>query len=67
MFFDIFQVMVTALLSVLIWGFSLIPSKFTFYIHETEDAFLFISYFSCHDKYCCELENHAMEKVARGT
>lgn len=43
--FNIFPVLLTALLSALIWNFFFIPPLFTFYIGNTEDALLFLMYF----------------------
>ena len=45
MFFDIFPVLLSALLSALIWNFFFIPPKFTFSIGSTEDALMFLMYF----------------------
>jgi two-component system sensor histidine kinase KdpD len=43
--FDIFPVLLAALLSALIWDFFFIPPKFTFNIGSAEDGFLFLMYF----------------------
>ncbi|SFW71942.1 two-component system, OmpR family, sensor histidine kinase KdpD [Sinomicrobium oceani] len=43
--FDIFPVMVTALLSALIWNYFFIPPTFTFHIGTPEDALMFLMYF----------------------
>jgi two-component system sensor histidine kinase KdpD len=45
MFFDILPVMLSALLSALIWDFFFIPPRFTFYIGATEDTFMLAMYF----------------------
>lgn len=45
MFFDIFPVLLTALLSALIWQFFFIPPRFTFSIGSTEDTLLLAMYF----------------------
>jgi two-component system, OmpR family, sensor histidine kinase KdpD len=45
MFFDIWPVLLAALLSALIWNFFFIPPKFTFSIGNTEDALMFLMYF----------------------
>jgi len=45
MFFDILPVLLSALLSALIWDFFFIPPRFTFYIGATEDTFMFSMYF----------------------
>ncbi|MBI4930709.1 MAG: DUF4118 domain-containing protein [Bacteroidetes bacterium] len=45
MFFDIFPVLLGALLSALIWNFFFIPPKFTFHIGDTEDVLMFLMYF----------------------
>ncbi|MBK7873624.1 MAG: DUF4118 domain-containing protein [Saprospiraceae bacterium] len=45
MLFDIFPVLVTALLSALIWNFFFIPPTFTFHIGTPEDALMFLMYF----------------------
>lgn len=43
--FDIFPVMVSALLSALIWNFFFIPPLFTFHIETPEDGLMFLMYF----------------------
>ena len=43
--FDIFPVMLSALISALIWNFFFIPPTFTFYIGTPEDALMFAMYF----------------------
>ena len=43
--FDIFPVMLSALLSALIWNFFFIPPILTFYIGTPEDALMFLMYF----------------------
>jgi two-component system, OmpR family, sensor histidine kinase KdpD len=43
--FDILPVLVTAILSALIWNFFFIHPKFTFHIGSAEDGFLFLMYF----------------------
>ena len=45
MLIDIFPVLVTALLSALIWNFFFIPPTFTFHIGTPEDALMFLMYF----------------------
>lgn len=45
MLFDIFPVIIAALLSALIWNFFFIPPRFTFHISSTEDIILFLMYF----------------------
>lgn len=45
MLFDIFPVLVAALLSALIWNFFFIPPRFTFHISSAEDIILFLMYF----------------------
>ena len=45
MLFDIFPVLVTALLSAVIWNFFFIPPTFTFHIGATEDSLMFLMYF----------------------
>jgi len=45
MFFDIFPVLLSALLSALIWDLFFIPPRFTFYIEATEDRFILAMYF----------------------
>lgn len=45
MFFDIFPVLLSALLSALIWDYFFIPPRFTFYIRATEDTFMLAMYF----------------------
>lgn len=44
LFFDIFPVLLSALLSALIWNFFFIPPRFTFHVDTAEDFFLFIMY-----------------------
>lgn len=43
--FDIFPVMLSALLSALIWNFFFIPPILTFHISTPQDALLFLMYF----------------------
>lgn len=43
--FDILPVMLSALLSALIWNFFFIPPTFTFHISTAEDALMFLMYF----------------------
>jgi two-component system sensor histidine kinase KdpD len=43
--FDIFPVMVSALLSALIWNFFFIPPTMTFHIETPEDGLMFLMYF----------------------
>lgn len=43
--FDIFPVLVSAILSALIWNFFFIPPLFTFVINSAEDTLLFLMYF----------------------
>lgn len=45
LFFDILPVMVSAVLSALLWDFFFIPPRFTFQVGTTEDSFLLIMYF----------------------
>ncbi len=45
MFFDIFPVILIAILSALIWDFFFIPPKFTFYITQPADILMFLMYF----------------------
>jgi two-component system sensor histidine kinase KdpD len=45
MFFDILPVLLSAVLSALVWNFFFIPPKFTFSIHSAEDALMFSMYF----------------------
>jgi two-component system sensor histidine kinase KdpD len=45
MFFDILPVMLSALLSALIWDFFFIPPRFTFYVGSTENTFMLATYF----------------------
>lgn len=45
MFFDIFPVLLAALLSALVWDFLFIPPRFTFSITSTEDSLLLLMYF----------------------
>lgn len=45
MLFDIFPVLLAALLSALIWNFFFIPPRFTFLISSTEDLIMFLMYF----------------------
>jgi len=45
MLFEIFPVLLAALLSSLIWNFFFIPPIFTFHIDSTEDVMLFFLYF----------------------
>lgn len=45
MFFDIYPVLLAAVLSALIWNFFFIPPKFQFHIHSTEDILMFLMYF----------------------
>jgi len=45
MFFDILPVLMTAVLSALVWNFFFIPPKFTFHIDSTEDVLMFLMYF----------------------
>ena len=43
--FDIFPVLLSALLSALIWDFFFIPPRFTFYVSSTEDVIMLLMYF----------------------
>lgn len=43
--FDIFPVLLAALLSALIWNFFFIPPRFTFHIDLSEDVIMFLMYF----------------------
>ncbi len=45
MFFDILPVLLSALLSALIWDYFFIPPRFTFFIGATEDTFMLAMYF----------------------
>ncbi len=45
MLFDIFPVLIAAILSALIWNFFFIPPVFTFHINNTEDLLMFFLYF----------------------
>jgi two-component system sensor histidine kinase KdpD len=45
MLFDIFPVLMAAILSAIIWDYLFIPPTFTFYIGTPEDALLFLMYF----------------------
>lgn len=45
MFFDIWPVLMAALLSALVWNFFFIPPKFTFAIQDTENILMFLMYF----------------------
>ena len=45
MFFEILPVLVSAVLSAVVWNFFFIPPVLTFTIHNTEDLFLFLMYF----------------------
>jgi two-component system sensor histidine kinase KdpD len=43
--FDIWPVLIAAILSAIIWNFFFIPPQFTFYIREAEDILMFLMYF----------------------
>ena len=45
LFFDIAPVVLSAVLSALIWDYFFIPPRFTFTVNSTEDAFLLVMYF----------------------
>jgi two-component system, OmpR family, sensor histidine kinase KdpD len=45
MFFDIWAVLLAALLSALIWDFFFIPPRFSFTVHSAEDALMLLMYF----------------------
>ena len=45
MLFDIFPVLITAVLSALVWNFFFIPPTLDFYIGTPEDALMFLMYF----------------------
>ncbi|MEQ8472818.1 MAG: ATP-binding protein [Marinoscillum sp.] len=45
MLFDIFPVLVAAIISALVWNFFFIPPKFTFHVGSPEDALMFSMYF----------------------
>jgi two-component system sensor histidine kinase KdpD len=45
MLFDIFPVLLAALLSALLWDYFFIPPKGTFQIHSSEDALMLLMYF----------------------
>src|SRR5688500_1221425 len=43
--FDILPVLVSAIISAVVWNFFFIPPRFTFHVDMTEDVILFIMYF----------------------
>lgn len=43
--FDILPVLVSAIISAVVWNFFFIPPRFTFHVDTTEDVILFIMYF----------------------
>src|SRR5688572_11473712 len=43
--FDIWPVMISAVLSAFIWNFFFIPPRFTFNVYATEDVIYFVMYF----------------------
>jgi two-component system, OmpR family, sensor histidine kinase KdpD len=45
MFFDIYPVMMAAVLSALIWNYFFIPPRFTLHIGKSEDILMFLMYF----------------------
>lgn len=45
LFFDILPVLVTAILSALLWNFFFIPPRFTLHVTSTEDALMLLMYF----------------------
>jgi two-component system sensor histidine kinase KdpD len=45
MFFDIWPVVVAAILSALVWDFFFIPPQFTFHVNDAEDALMLLMYF----------------------
>ena len=45
MLFDILPVLITAVMSALIWNFFFIPPTYNFYIGNTEDVLMFMMYF----------------------
>jgi two-component system sensor histidine kinase KdpD len=45
MFFDFLPVILSALLSSVIWNYFFIPPKYTFHINDTEDALMLLMYF----------------------
>lgn len=45
LFFDIIPVMLSAVLSALLWDFFFIPPRFTFQVGTAEDSFLLVMYF----------------------
>ncbi|MBI1221870.1 MAG: DUF4118 domain-containing protein [Bacteroidetes bacterium] len=45
MLFDIFPVLVTAVLSALVWNYFFIPPTFTFHVGTPEDLLMFLMYF----------------------
>ncbi len=45
LFFDVLPVLISAVLSALIWNFFFIPPRFTFHVRANEDLFFFIMYF----------------------
>lgn len=45
LFLDVWPVLLTSVISALIWNYFFIPPRFTLYINNTEDALLFSMYF----------------------
>jgi two-component system, OmpR family, sensor histidine kinase KdpD len=45
MLFDIWPVLIAAVLSAFIWNFFFIPPRFTFNVHTTDDVIYFVMYF----------------------
>lgn len=43
--FDILPVLISAIISAVVWNFFFIPPRFTFHVDTTEDVILFIMYF----------------------
>jgi two-component system, OmpR family, sensor histidine kinase KdpD len=45
MFFDIYPIIVAAVLSALLWNYFFIPPRYTFHIGKSEDILMFLMYF----------------------
>jgi two-component system sensor histidine kinase KdpD len=66
MFFDIRPVLLSAILSAIIWDFFFIPPKFTLYVNQPEDALLLVSYFFIvMINAVLNYKNRQWEKIAR--
>ena len=66
MFFDIYPVLIVAILSVLIWDYFFIPPKFTFLIDNAEDALMLGMYFAiAMINAVLTFKNKQWEKIAR--